>query len=92
LALAFSSEHEFICRWSDNIRLLEECEKAGLISSHIEETMRNAYIALRSMIHKQALQNKSSKVSPDMFLEEREQIISAWRNVMSDPDWGGQFS
>lgn len=82
LVLAYAREFPSLCSWPDNIRLLDEAGKAGLIPVALAERLTSAYISLRIIIHKQALQNLSSKVSPEMFLEERKLVIDTWREVM----------
>lgn len=82
LTLAYARQFPDICRWPDNIRLLEECGKAGVISASVAQSLANAYISLRTMIHKQALQNLSSKVDSAMFVQERRTVTDVWKQIM----------
>ncbi len=82
LVLAHAGEHPELVRVSDNIRQVEALGRAGVISSEDAEGVRAAYIALRSSIHRRALQNMNSQVSADEFTEERAYIKSLWNRVM----------
>lgn len=82
LMLAWSESHPELTGWSDNIRQMEELGRAGVLPVEEAEQLREAYIALRSSIHRRALQNLNSQVSGDAFLDERRCIRSAWQKIM----------
>ena len=82
LMLAWSESHPELTGWSDNIRQMEELGRAGVLPVEEAEQLRKAYIALRSCIHRRALQNLNSQVAGDAFLEERRYIRSAWQKIM----------
>ena len=84
LMLAWSSEHPELTQWSDNIRQLEELGRAGVLAVEDTEKLREAYIVLRSTIHRRALQNLSSRVEGNRFVEERDYIGQMWKKVMLD--------
>lgn len=82
LMLAHASQHSALTQWSDNIRQLEELGRVGVLPVADTENLRDAYITLRSTIHRRALQNLNSQVEPDAFLNERDYIQSMWNHVM----------
>ncbi|WP_417568384.1 bifunctional [glutamate--ammonia ligase]-adenylyl-L-tyrosine phosphorylase/[glutamate--ammonia-ligase] adenylyltransferase [Marinobacter sp.] len=82
LMLAWCSEHPELTRWSDNIRQMEELGRAGVMAVEDAEKLRESYIALRSTIHRRALQNLNSQVEGDAFPEERDYIRAMWKKVM----------
>ncbi|KAA1171617.1 bifunctional [glutamate--ammonia ligase]-adenylyl-L-tyrosine phosphorylase/[glutamate--ammonia-ligase] adenylyltransferase [Marinobacter salinexigens] len=84
LMLAWSSDHPELTQWSDNIRQMEELGRAGLIPVEDTERLREAFIALRSTIHRRALQNLNSQVEGGSFPEERTYIRAMWKKVMMD--------
>ncbi|TNE75715.1 MAG: bifunctional [glutamate--ammonia ligase]-adenylyl-L-tyrosine phosphorylase/[glutamate--ammonia-ligase] adenylyltransferase, partial [Gammaproteobacteria bacterium] len=84
LMLAWCSEHPELTQWSDNIRQMEALGHAGIIPVEDAEKLRAAYIALRSTIHRRALQNLNSQVDGEAFPEERAYIHSMWKKVMLD--------
>ncbi|MEH6562939.1 MAG: bifunctional glutamine synthetase adenylyltransferase/deadenyltransferase, partial [Marinobacter sp.] len=83
LMLAWSESHPELTGWSDNIRQMEELGRAGVLPVKEAEQLREAYIALRSCIHRRALQNLNSQVAGDAFLDERRYIRSAWQKIMA---------
>ncbi|MFV8572389.1 bifunctional [glutamate--ammonia ligase]-adenylyl-L-tyrosine phosphorylase/[glutamate--ammonia-ligase] adenylyltransferase [Marinobacter sp. SBS5] len=82
LMLAWSAEHPELTQWSDNIRQLEELGRAGVLDVADTEKLREAYITLRSTIHRRALQNLSSRVEGERFADERVYIEKMWKKVM----------
>jgi glutamate-ammonia-ligase adenylyltransferase len=84
LMLAWSNEHPELTQWSDNIRQLEELGRAGVLEVEDTERLRDAFITLRSTIHRRALQNMNSQVEGGAFPEERDFIRKMWKKVMLD--------
>ncbi|MGO1463323.1 MAG: bifunctional [glutamate--ammonia ligase]-adenylyl-L-tyrosine phosphorylase/[glutamate--ammonia-ligase] adenylyltransferase [Marinobacter sp.] len=83
LVLAWSESHPELTGWSDNIRQMEELGRAGVLPVEEAEQLRKAYIALRSSIHRRALQNLNDQVAGDTFLDERRYIQSVWQQIMA---------
>ncbi len=81
--LAYSHEYPALCKWSDNVRLLEEIGRAGILTVEKTEQLKEAYITLRSMIHKRALQNESSRVDFGAVPNERKLITEVWNALFS---------
>ncbi len=86
LMLAHSHEHPELTQWSDNIRQMEELGRAGILAVADTEQLREAYITLRSTIHRRALQNLNSQVEGGSFQAERDYIASMWDQVMLAED------
>jgi glutamate-ammonia-ligase adenylyltransferase len=84
LMLAWCSEHPELTQWSDNIRQMEELGRAGVMAVEDAEKLRETFIALRSTIHRRALQNLNSQVAGNAFPEERDYIRAMWKKVMID--------
>jgi [glutamine synthetase] adenylyltransferase / [glutamine synthetase]-adenylyl-L-tyrosine phosphorylase len=84
LMLAYSSEFPELTRYSDNIRQMEELGRVGVIPVDDAQGLREAYITLRSTIHRRALQNLNSQVAEDAFRDERAYIQAMWNRVMLD--------
>ncbi|MDC0663114.1 bifunctional [glutamate--ammonia ligase]-adenylyl-L-tyrosine phosphorylase/[glutamate--ammonia-ligase] adenylyltransferase [Marinobacter sp. SS21] len=82
LMLAHSAQHPELTQWSDNIRQLEELGRAGVLPVADTEQLRQAFITLRSTIHRRALQNLTSRVAGDAFADERAYIQQVWQRVM----------
>ncbi|NWO04336.1 MAG: bifunctional [glutamate--ammonia ligase]-adenylyl-L-tyrosine phosphorylase/[glutamate--ammonia-ligase] adenylyltransferase [Alteromonadaceae bacterium] len=84
LMLAWSAEYPELTGYSDNIRQMEELGRVGILPVEDTEKLREAFITLRSTIHRRALQNLNSQVEGDAFPEERAYIQSMWQKVMLD--------
>ncbi|TDV66005.1 bifunctional [glutamate--ammonia ligase]-adenylyl-L-tyrosine phosphorylase/[glutamate--ammonia-ligase] adenylyltransferase [Pseudomonas sp. LP_7_YM] len=80
-ALAWSREHPALLRYTDNIRILEGLEAAGLISAADASLLREAYKAYRSAAHRQALQKDAGVVSGDQFASERREVMRIWEQL-----------
>ncbi|WP_223503316.1 bifunctional [glutamate--ammonia ligase]-adenylyl-L-tyrosine phosphorylase/[glutamate--ammonia-ligase] adenylyltransferase [Pseudomonas sp. GL-RE-29] len=80
-ALAWSQTHPPLLRWTDNIRILEELEKAGLMPVEDASLLREAYKAYRSAAHRQALQKDAGVITGDQFADERRQVMRIWREL-----------
>jgi glutamate-ammonia-ligase adenylyltransferase len=77
-ALAWSREHPALLRYTDNIRILEGLEEAGLIPAADASLLREVYKAYRSAAHRQALQKDPGVVSGDQFADERREVMRIW--------------
>ncbi|PAV25885.1 bifunctional glutamine synthetase adenylyltransferase/deadenyltransferase [Tamilnaduibacter salinus] len=82
LMLAWCSDYPALTRYSDNIRQLEALGEVGVLTPDDAQRLREVFITLRSTIHRQALQNRSSRVAPDAFPDERAIIWSYWERIM----------
>ncbi|RMQ46279.1 Glutamate-ammonia-ligase adenylyltransferase [Pseudomonas cichorii] len=77
-ALAWSREHPALLRYTDNIRILEGLEEAGLLPGVDASLLREAYKAYRAAAHRQALQNQAGTVAGDQFEVERREVMRIW--------------
>ena len=82
--LAWSQSHHELTRWTDNIRILEELEKAGLMSGEHVQQLNEAYQAYRKTLHRHALQKMGSQVSGDQLHHHRKSVISLWNTLFED--------
>ena len=80
-ALAWSREHPELSRYTDNIRILEGLEQAGLMPAADASLLREVYKAYRSAAHKQALQKNPGVVSGDQFATERREVMRIWAQL-----------
>jgi glutamate-ammonia-ligase adenylyltransferase len=80
-ALAWSREHPALLRYTDNIRILEGLEQAGLIPAADASLLREVYKAYRSAAHRQALQKDAGVVGGDQFASERREVMRIWAGL-----------
>lgn len=80
-ALAWSRPHPALLRYTDNIRILEGLEEAGLISADDASLLREVYKVYRSAAHRQALQNQAGVVPGDQFEAQRREVMRIWSGL-----------
>jgi glutamate-ammonia-ligase adenylyltransferase len=80
-ALAWSWEHPALLRYTDNIRILEGLEQAGLIPDTDAHLLREAYKAYRAAAHRQALQNEAGVIGGDQFHAQRREVLRIWSEL-----------
>ncbi len=77
-ALAWSHSHPALLRYTDNIRILEGLEEAGLVPASDAVLLREVYKAFRSAAHRQALQKQAGVIDAGQFVNERQQVRRIW--------------
>lgn len=82
--LAWSHEIPDLTRWSDNVRILESLECAGVISAEEAEFLIRAYKNYRSVGHRLQLQHLPVVVSASEFAIEREQVLRVWQRLLGN--------
>ncbi|WP_447731989.1 bifunctional [glutamate--ammonia ligase]-adenylyl-L-tyrosine phosphorylase/[glutamate--ammonia-ligase] adenylyltransferase [Pseudomonas shirazensis] len=80
-ALAWSHAHPALLRWTDNIRILEELEQAGLVPASDAILLREVYKAFRSASHRQALQKQAGVIDAAQFATERAEVRRIWSEL-----------
>ncbi|HEK1687163.1 TPA: bifunctional [glutamate--ammonia ligase]-adenylyl-L-tyrosine phosphorylase/[glutamate--ammonia-ligase] adenylyltransferase [Pseudomonas putida] len=77
-ALAWSHDHPALLRWTDNIRILEELEQAGLMPAEDAILLREVYKTFRSASHRQALQKQAGVIDAGQLVDERREVRRIW--------------
>ena len=80
-ALAWSHQYPQLLRYTDNIRILDELEQAGLMTGDEVRLLQDAYKAYRAAAHRQSLQKLPEVVSGDRFHDERRAVMRVWREL-----------
>ena len=81
-ALRWASQLGADLDWTDNIRLLEGFERAGLMPNDDAALLADAYRAFRGRIHEQSLQESEGVVSDEEFVDLREAVAAIWNRLM----------
>lgn len=84
VVLAWSHLQPLLVLFTDNIRIFETCESAGLLSRKTVDELCNAYRDLRTFYHRLALQNKNGLVSDSRFLKQRAVVSKIWRFLLAE--------
>ncbi|MBM7061173.1 bifunctional [glutamate--ammonia ligase]-adenylyl-L-tyrosine phosphorylase/[glutamate--ammonia-ligase] adenylyltransferase [Pseudomonas sp. UL073] len=80
-ALAWSQQDPQLLRWTDNIRILDELEAAGLLPGDDAHLLQEIYKAYRAVAHRLALQKQPGVVSGEQFHDERRAVLRIWREL-----------
>ncbi len=82
-ALAWAHQQPNVIRYTDNIRILESLEAAGLLDADSVAQLIAAYKAYRSTGHRLALQRQEAILEgEDQFVTERQQVLDIWQRLM----------
>ncbi len=77
--LRYSSQHPSLLKWTDNVRISEELETAGLLTHENAHQLREAYKTFRLSIHQKALQNEDPIADEAIADSLRQNVIGVWQ-------------
>ncbi|MEX0387020.1 bifunctional [glutamate--ammonia ligase]-adenylyl-L-tyrosine phosphorylase/[glutamate--ammonia-ligase] adenylyltransferase [Spiribacter onubensis] len=80
--LAGSCGYSGLLRYTDNIRLLDELERAGEFTTEQARVLADAYRHYRGMVHRLTLQEQPARVVVDSVDESRAAVAGVWGAVM----------
>ncbi len=80
--LAWSAQYPELCRYTDNIRILEMFAKFGLMSQTDAELLCDAYRHYRAEGHRLALQELPAISDDEAFTGYRQEVIRIWQQLM----------
>lgn len=83
LVLNFAKTHASLVELHDNIAILRECNKLGILSSKQAEILIEAYNEYRKLIHQCALQKQRAIFEAKLFKTKRQEIIAIWNHFLS---------
>ena len=79
--LAWSHQYPALLQYTDNIRILEGLEQAGLLPAADAALLREVYKVYRSATHRQALQKQSGALRGDQLVAERREVRRIWTEL-----------
>ncbi len=85
--LAWSQGHPELVEYTDNVRILDALEHTGLMTADQAQKMRDAYVALRSVVHRLTIDGQSSRINlatleDDEIIVHRAAVIAVWQDVL----------
>lgn len=92
LVLRFSHSYPELIRWTDNVRILEQLARYGIMDQQTADALSHAYVTLRNELHHLALQGLASEVAASKFTAERQQTESVWQNWLAVDNFGDKVS
>jgi glutamate-ammonia-ligase adenylyltransferase len=82
LVLLWAHRYPVLLRWTDNVRLLETLAETGCLDEVSANHLRDAYLTLRSVVHKNSLQEASAIEPEGRFRQQRGQVIALWQRYL----------
>ena len=82
LVLAFAGEHQELCAFTDNVRILETAAGTGLVTAAEATALTDAYLGLRSEWHRSVLDLPDVARANDVLDRYRDTIRGAWRRLL----------
>ena len=83
LVLAHAEAHPAeLTRWSDNVRIFDECVLCGLLSQEEAKQLKQAYLAIRDMAHRCTLSGQSRIVEGNELVAERGWVSALWQRLL----------
>ncbi len=80
--LAGAGRYAGLLRYTDNIRLLDELERAGEYTCAHSQILADAYRHYRGLVHRLTLQEQSAKVAIEQVQTTAAAVSDVWREVM----------
>lgn len=80
--LRWAHDYPELLDFSDNMRLLEQFERSGLMSAAEVALLSDAYRTYRASIHRFALQEQKALVGSGEFAGLREGVVTLWQQWM----------
>ncbi len=77
--LRWAHQYPELLRFTDNIRILAEFERCGLMAAADVALLSEAYRAYRRRLHRFALQDQQPMVAADEFSDFRQRVVALWR-------------
>ena len=82
LVLASASAHKSLADWTDNVRILETAATVGLIDAGTAALLKDAYLALRSERHREALDIPDDGRAREVLDRYGTLIREQWRTLL----------
>jgi glutamate-ammonia-ligase adenylyltransferase len=82
--LVLAHAHQFpalLTKWSDNLRIFESCQEAGLLTPEQTKQLIDAYCHIRDAGHRLSLGKATRVVSATQFVEERQAVTTIWKTL-----------
>ena len=86
--LAGAESQPGLLRHTDNVRLLDELSRSGLMSASRARRLADAYRAYRARLHRLTLQELAGQVPASEFEAERRDVMEAWQAIMGEGPGG----
>lgn len=82
--LRHANENPGVVTWSDNVRIIETLVSESLISEHWSEPLTSAYLKIRNLSHRKALEGTPNLLNDSELQTERQNIVKIWQAVFEE--------
>lgn len=86
LLLCYASQYSNMVLWSDNVRILDECERLNILTAHDVGVLKSAYLAIRGYYHRVSLANLPRIVAVEDRPPECEVVEKIWDVIFNGPN------
>lgn len=83
LVLCHSHDHKSLCKWSDNVRILESLTASSQLSENDAASLSQAYLDFRNTSHRLALQQKERLDEKGAFVTHRQRVSEIWQRLLT---------
>ncbi len=84
LLLLHAPKHEEMVLWSDNVRILDECARLGILSGSEAQVLKDAYLAIRGYYHRVSLADLPRIVAVSDKPPECEVVTKIWHKIFEE--------
>ncbi len=85
LLLRYASKFPGMVLWSDNVRILDECERLNILTAHDVKVLKDAYLSIRGYYHRVSLANLPRIVAIEDRPPECAAVEKIWQVIFSGP-------
>ena len=80
--LAYSHRYPAVCKWTDNVRIINSLQTHGLITDEQAQTLTEIYQTYRKISHRLTLEHCSPPIVDGAeFTQQRKQVQSLWNEM-----------
>ena len=84
LVLAHAHHHPALAEFTDNVRILDAVDAAGLLPEGAAGRLKDAYLALRAEWHRSVLDIPDTERAAGVLASCREDVKAIWKSVFDD--------
>ncbi len=84
LLLKYASQYQDMVLWTDNVRILDECERLGIIDEKTADDLRSAYLDIRKIYHELSLADLPRLVGVDERIPATLRVEEIWESIFFD--------
>jgi [glutamine synthetase] adenylyltransferase / [glutamine synthetase]-adenylyl-L-tyrosine phosphorylase len=84
LVLGWAHEHPDLCRFTDNVRILETAASLHLLDDEQARALKDAYLALRAERHRTALDIADDERARQVLARYRERVRDCWNALFGE--------